>query len=140
MTSQNSEALHAVILDLLTCTEDGWLLSVRGVTCINKLNSQCLNTALCADSTSLEVHFICSPRQKKSLGTSGPSFTLFKTNWNFFIDFNRLWISALVQHKWQTEEKLRLNGLKVHCLCLFFFANEQVLMNFTQSHYGNVNS
>lgn len=117
-------SVNAVILNLLTCTEDGWFLSVRGVTCVNKLNSYSLNTALCTDSTLLEVHFICSPRQKKPLETCGLSFPLFKINWSFVIDFNRHRISPLVLHKWQREKKLRLNGLKLLCLCLFFFASE----------------
>lgn len=90
--------------------------------------------------TALHVKCTCSPRKKKPLGTFGRSFALFNISWRFVIDFNRHQISPLVLHKWQTEEKLRLNGLKLSCLCLFFFANEKVLMSLTQCHYQNGNS
>lgn len=123
MASQDAAALCSCCHFRLAALQRGWLaLSLRGEHTL----TSCMVSVWAVPHvlTALHVKCTCSPRQKKPLGTFGPSFALFKSSCRFFIDFNRHRISPLVLHKWQTEEKLRVKVLKLYCLCLFFFANE----------------
>lgn len=139
MASQDAAALCSCCHFRLAALQGGWLaLPLRGE---HSLTSCMVSVwAVPRVLAAVCVKCTCSPRQKKPLGTFGLSFALFKISCRFVIDFNRRWISPLVLHKWQAEEKLRLNGLKLYCLCLFFFASEEVLMSLTWFHYRKGNS